>query len=386
MKILVTDANNRVTLSVIRALGKEGCEIYAIEQDKFAQKTPLSFYSRYVKKHWVVPALENEDSFIEKVKHISKGIDIIIPISTNTVLTFAKNRSLFESDGIKIPLPKYDVILEANRKDFIQKLALKLQIPIPINYNIPNKSAGISEIISFLNNKAKLPIVIKLRSDEGLYLEPKFRYKIIYKWQDFEKEYLELHKIQEFPVIQEYIDGEGYGFSALFENSEPRAIFCHKRIREYPATGGPSTFCIGIYEKALVENGIKLLSALNWHGVAMVEFKKDKRDGLFKLMEVNPRFWGALPLAIYSGVNFPYLLCKMAMREKIKPILKYNIGKKMRFIFLDLASLVSSYKIGKFSNHCKSFFTNICDLNVKDGILNINDIRPSLAYLKNKLI
>ncbi len=40
----------------------------------------------------------------------------------------------------------------------------------------------------------------------------------------------------------------------------------------------------------------------------MVEFKLDPRDNTPKLMEINPRFWGSLALAIESGVNFPYLL------------------------------------------------------------------------------
>ena len=32
-----------------------------------------------------------------------------------------------------------------------------------------------------------------------------------------------------------------------------------------------------------------------------------------KLIEVNPRFWGSLALAIYAGIDFPYLLYKLAM-------------------------------------------------------------------------
>ena len=66
----------------------------------------------------------------------------------------------------------------------------------------------------------------------------------------------------------------------------------------------------------------------------MVEFKVDPRDGIPKLMEVNPRFWGSLQLAIVSGVDFPYLILKMARRESFEPILHYACGKA-----LPLASL-----------------------------------------------
>jgi len=59
-------------------------------------------------------------------------------------------------------------------------------------------------------------------------------------------------------------------------------------------TGGPSTVAESIYDEELKRQGLLLLEALNWHGVAMVEFKKDSRDNEFKLMEINPKFWGSL--------------------------------------------------------------------------------------------
>jgi biotin carboxylase len=82
--------------------------------------------------------------------------------------------------------------------------------------------------------------------------------------------------------------------------------------------------------------GIKLLKALNWYGVAMVEFKMDPRDGKLKFLEINPRFWGSLPLAIASGVDFPYLLYRMAMDGDIEPVLKYKVGVKCRNLIKDV--------------------------------------------------
>ena len=54
------------------------------------------------------------------------------------------------------------------------------------------------------------------------------------------------------------------------------------------------------------------MRALNWKGIAMVEWKVDPRDGRPKLMEVNPRFWGSLELAVRSGVDFPVLYAQAA--------------------------------------------------------------------------
>jgi predicted ATP-grasp superfamily ATP-dependent carboligase len=134
-------------------------------------------------------------------------------------------------------------------------------------------------------------------------------------------------------VMQEYIPGQGYGFYGLFHHGEPRAIFMHRRRREFPVTGGASTAAESYYDERLKEQGIRLLSALQWHGVAMVEMKRDQRDGDYKLMEINPKFWGSLDLSIQAGVDFPYLAAMMALHEDVEPIMEYDRGAKFSWPF-----------------------------------------------------
>ena len=74
----------------------------------------------------------------------------------------------------------------------------------------------------------------------------------------------------------------------------------------------------------VMELGLRLLSAMGWQGVAAVEFLVDQRDGIPKLMEVNPRFWGTLSLSILAGVDFPMLLHRMAMEGDIDPLNEYR--------------------------------------------------------------
>jgi predicted ATP-grasp superfamily ATP-dependent carboligase len=100
----------------------------------------------------------------------------------------------------------------------------------------------------------------------------------------------------------------------------------------YPVQGGPSTLREGVEHPQVMELGLSLLKSLNWTGVGMVEFKVDPRDGVPKLMEVNPRFWGSLQLAIVSEVDFPYLILKMARGESFAPILRYPVGRRCRWL------------------------------------------------------
>ena len=378
MKVLVTDANNRIALAVIRALGENGVKVSSLEQEQFTKQKPICFSSRYVSKRFIIPPISKPEG-LSKLLEYAQGHDIILPVSINMILPVVQNRALFEQAGIRVPYPSLDQLKTANSKTKLLELAKDIGIAIPATYHIKDLSE-----LSGLLSKATFPLVIKLPDDEGLYLAPEKRYAIVYDRASFEHAYLKMHRLKQFPLVQEYIQGDGFGFSALLaKSSQALAYFCHKRLRQYPPSGGPSTLCESIYSQPLIDQGLKLLKALNWTGIAMVEFKKDARDNQYKLMEINPRFWGSLPLALHSGVNFPYLLCKMALDENVTPVLKYKTGQKTRFLFLDISSVFSA-----FTGQNKipwEFFTDLLDFGIKDGIFSCVDPRPALQYLKNKL-
>ena len=127
----------------------------------------------------------------------------------------------------------------------------------------------------------------------------------------------------------------------LIWDGELKAAMCHRRLREKPPWGGVSVFSETIpMDHGLVQESFALLKAMGWQGVAMVEFKTDRRDGDAKLMEVNGRFWGSLQLAIDAGMNFPLLLCRAVTGEKLSPQFEYKIGTQCRWLLGDLDQLL----------------------------------------------
>ena len=119
------------------------------------------------------------------------------------------------------------------------------------------------------------------------------------------------------PIIQEYVKGEGTGYYGIYNDGKRIAYFMHERIHEYPITGGASTLAKSVYNADLEETGNRVLEGMKWHGVAMVEFKRDSKAGSLKLMEINPKFWGSLELSYKAGINFPYLAYLLAMNKPI---------------------------------------------------------------------
>jgi predicted ATP-grasp superfamily ATP-dependent carboligase len=82
----------------------------------------------------------------------------------------------------------------------------------------------------------------------------------------------------------------------------------------------------------------RILDHVGWHGVAMVEFKVTP-EGCPYLMEVNPRFWGSLQLAIDAGVDFPWLLYQLASGAPAWPDPGYRTGVRVRWLLGDLDHL-----------------------------------------------
>lgn len=129
------------------------------------------------------------------------------------------------------------------------------------------------------------------------------------------------------PMAQEYVPGDDeHGFFALYDHGDPVATFQHQRIRSYDYAGGASTYRKSVHIPELKAAGRRLLSHLDWHGPAMVEFKRDESDGEFKLMEINPRFWGSLALPVAAGVDFPALYYRLATGDIDEPVFEYETG------------------------------------------------------------
>jgi predicted ATP-grasp superfamily ATP-dependent carboligase len=118
----------------------------------------------------------------------------------------------------------------------------------------------------------------------------------------------------------------------------------------------------------------KLLTQMQWTGVAMVEFRIDARDDIPKLMEVNPRFWGSLQLSILGGVDFPYLLYCMLMEKNMEPLTDYKEGIQCRWLLPgDILWYVTSPDKAKNVKELMRF-------DIPDDILSWDDPGPTFGF------
>jgi predicted ATP-grasp superfamily ATP-dependent carboligase len=146
-----------------------------------------------------------------------------------------------------------------------------------------------------------------------------------------------------YPVLaQERITGPGLGVFLLRWGGALVAAFAHRRVREYPPSGGGSVLCESMaLDPLLLTQAEALLQHFDWSGVAMVELKQDATTGESVLMEVNARFWGSLQLAVDAGVDFPRLLLECATGGAPRPVTTYAVGMRSRWWWGDVDHLLA---------------------------------------------
>ena len=179
----------------------------------------------------------------------------------------------------------------------------------------------------------------------------------------------------------------------MFDKDHHIALFSHKRLREKPPSGGVSVvFESCPLDKEMVESARRLLTAVDWQGVAMVEFKRDKRDGKAKLMEINGRFWGSLQLAVSAGIDFPVLLLKLLQKEKLNNLKNhYQINLKMKWLLGTLEHMLirlrnSDAKLNLPAGYPSKLQAIVDFIKFKESgcrfdVLQINDPKPFLHEL-----
>jgi predicted ATP-grasp superfamily ATP-dependent carboligase len=331
--VLVTQGWGRIAYNIVRSLGRQGLKV-DVGFDRFRGMAAIS---RYTHSSFFHPSfISHTPQFIQCVREAvqSRRPKVYIP-ADQEALVVAKYRSELSDLPTEVPVAPFAVLRRLHKKDDASLLATSLDIPTPETL-IPKSESDIRACLQEWGD----PIVLKRLSSSGAR-------GVFYLRRDSLSEFLDATSAElrfgNF-LVQRFVRGTGYGVSMLFNHGQPRARFTHKRLREKFHSGGISTLRISTANGMLEDYAERLLSSVKFHGVAMVEFKFDETTQQAWLLEVNPRFWGSLALAIQSGVDFPFLLYRMAAEGDVPPVVDYAKGVKVRWILGDILGITNQLR------------------------------------------
>ena len=303
-----------VSIAIARSLGRHGIPVWLMANH------PLPTYSRYVKRSFPWPGADHADgltSIIDLAEQHGLHGWVLIATGDQDMRMIAQNHALL-SQYFRVASPDWDTIQWAYDKRLTYSRAAELAIDFPASF----RASGLDEIERL---DCRFPVILKpaFRKSMDEFTQAK-------AWKaDDRDQLLALYKRAaalvggEAIIVQEWIPGTGesqYSYAGLWQRGEPIVSLVARRRRQHPIDFGRSSTYVETIEQAEVEElACRFLKSLNYTGVVEVEFKHDRRDGQYKLLDINGRFWTWVGLGALAGVDFPYLAWRQALGDTVSP-------------------------------------------------------------------
>ena len=335
MRVLVLDGNENQSVAAVRSLAAAGHTVEVGAETNWSK----AGWSRSCAGSFTYPAADRDaDAFVAAIAARVGTGTLVLPMTERTTLPISASRDALLASGTRLVLPVHASVLRAFDKEETTRLASRLGVHVPATVLVASDDAAERAAWS-----VQYPVVLKPRSSHehaagavratGAPIYASDAAGLLRAWKT-------LSERCRAALVQEYVGGAGVGYFALMREGKVRAEFAHRRIRDVRPTGSGSALRVSIPMPPRVrEAGLALLEALEWHGVAMVEFRV-QADGTPTFMEVNGRFWNSLALAVHSGVDFPALVAQLAEHGDAERVAAYRPGVRCRWLLGDARHLV----------------------------------------------
>ena len=309
-KVLVLGEDTRGFLASIRSFGRAGLSVHTA----WCPLNSSALRSKYVSRNHQLPAYAHDnlqwlEAFCELLER--EKFDLVLPCTDGIILSLQLHRDVVERcRGVHL-LPD-DVYWTCASKARTHALALSLGIPVP-------RQLPVSSLAELHESAVQLgfPLVLKPLSSSTAY-DPMNRQNVVKARTPADLDGLGMKLLDESSpiLVQQNVPGMGVGVEFLARDGVILTAFQHERVHEAPA-GGLSGYRRSVpLDPGMYRAAGQLARALNYTGLAMVEFKQHPEKREWALIEINARVWGSLPLSIAAGIDFPRSLYEMLVLNR----------------------------------------------------------------------
>lgn len=364
--VIITDGKYRSAIAAARAIGRAGYRVVVTQTRGDTAQEPPVFASRYAAEHRWIEGKAADEGYTDRLLAVLAEYErpVLLCVGAVTLNAVARERARFAA-AADFLIASPETLDQLNDKEAVHRRCVELGIPVPRQYG-----AG--------EEPQRYPVVVKPHCGEKFGLKAAQRYAVARDGAEYAAQLARMQRYDPAPIVQEKVSGAGAGASLLLDG-EGRllAAICHRRVREYPITGGPSTCCESFYDPDMIDRAHRLLRSFGFTGMAMVEFKGDC------VLEVNPRIWGSFPMTDCAGSPFAVKYVRAAAGEKVEyQPCDYRTGVRMRFLLNDAAATLQYLRHGRlreFAGGVRDFFA------AKEALSSREDPAPMRRYLRNYL-
>lgn len=368
---IVLGGGTTTGLGAIRCLGRSGVEVYYLGEDK-----EIAVYSKYCKKYFILPRISHDKSELAKallkIRDQTRDTPVLFPSSDSYALNLSD--LIDKLNGYHLPAPKSDVIkILINKRKFYQSL---------VEYKIHHPTTRFPENLEDLTKTAKqmsYPVFIKPSISHAFAKHYHRKGFLAHSQRELLRYWTSIKKTGFDALVQEIVPGPPASHAFLDgycdKHSNPKALFARRRLRMWPLAFGNSSLCtsIPVSEIApLKETLFRYLKSINYHGIFSAEFKRDERDGVFKLLEINSRTSAWFnTLSAKCGVNLMLIAYLDAIGVTTEYTEEYEANVKWVFLTADVRASTKLYLNG--------------DMTLRKWISSMQGKKDYLSYAKDDL-
>ncbi len=361
-------------LGIVRSLGRRGLPVCVIDDER-----SISPHSRYTTHAVRVPSLRDQDRSVDVILEVGSRLRldgwVLFPTREETVAAFSRHRDRLR-ERFRVPTCGWDAVRWAWDKRNTYRLAQQLGIPVPRTW-YPKSVADLRDI------DAEPPFAIKPAIKEHFLYATKAK-----AWKARTRtELVELFRraasvagLGEV-MVQEFIPGDGsqqFACCVFFKHGTAVGQMVVRRLRQHPPDFGRASTYVETTDVPLLESlSHRLLRAVDYYGLAELEYKLDPRDGQYKLLDFNARTWGYHSLGGRAGVDFPYLLFADQIGCAPDPC-RARAGVRWVRILTDLPTALSTLADGKLA--WRSYVNSLRIANT-EAVFSRDDPLPGLAEI-----
>lgn len=382
-KVLALGRDPAIVLAVARSLGRAGIEVHVGWQPPGS----IAISSRYVRQAYPLPEYRDDstawrDALLLHMRR--EHFSLLLPCDSAAIIALQSQRDALAAEGrvFSFPPRTFDILFDKLATD---EFARKHEISIPEG-RVVHELGELRDVVPALG----LPLVLKPQHTYDRD-NPRYKHTVAKANSPAAIEKYLAPMLRRGPALaQRNFIGVGMGVGVLMKSGEPMLLFQHERVHE-PLYGGRSSYRRGVaLDKRLVAESVRFLRALDFTGVAMVEFKVDPQTRKYVFIGVQAGFWGSLPLAVASGANFPLGLYQLLVDGQSRVAQRGSVGRYSRNWTDDLSWMNTNWRAGKTNpmlatrpvwRVCADFVANTIRGRESSDSFALDDPRPALTEL-----
>jgi D-aspartate ligase len=293
-------------LGIARSLGRHGVPVYILDDER-----SIARFSRYVTRTVKTQSLRRERETVDILLDLARRFDlngwVLYPTRDETVAALSRHRESLLAARFSVPTPPWNVVEWVWNKRNTYTLAEQLHIPIPRTW-YPQSIDDVRRI------EGPFPLALKPAIKENFIYATKVKAWRANSLAELEALYERAvsHVNPSEVIIQDLIPGDGreqFAYCAFFKQKQALGSVVVRRARQHPPEFGRASTFVETIDLPLLETlSARFLEAIDYYGLVELEYKRDPRDGQYKLLDVNARTWGYHTIGAKAGVDFAHML------------------------------------------------------------------------------